>query len=160
MFSPPILFQRGRLAQLSAPKRLRSAAAQPEMRRGRPPRPSEPDSPPFLCIGATVKYKSGLAVQSKLFRWPKPRSRRRNGLPLEQSVPGKNVLRRGGADVPFWEPGFESPGATATPASKRMSFWGLGKCPDSGSIDRNNTGLPILGTVLNRVVSTRWRITA
>src|SRR6202035_5933538 len=31
-----------------------------------------------------------------------------------------------------------------------MSFWGLGKCPDSGSIDRNDTGLPIPDAVLRR----------
>jgi hypothetical protein len=35
------------------------------------------------------------------------------------------------------------PRATATPAPKTMPIWRLGTCPDSGSTDPNDTGLPI-----------------
>ena len=55
-----------------------------------------------------------------------------------RSIPGAGVRVRG---------------ATATSVSKTNPFWGLGNCADSGTIDCNDTGLPIPGAVLNRELS-------
>jgi hypothetical protein len=60
-----------------------------------------------------------------------------------RSISSRENVGCGGADAPFWEPGFDS-GATPTPASKRIVIPGLGKCPVFGSINCNDTGLPIL----------------
>lgn len=61
---------------------------------------------------------------------------------LDQSVLGRTV-KWSGADVLGAE--VRVPGATATPGLKdHVYLAGLGKRPDSGSIDHNGPGLPIL----------------
>ena len=52
------------------------------------------------------------------------------------------MVRCGGANVPFWEPG-SSPRADGDSRLKDDAFLGRGEYLDSGSIDRNDKGLPI-----------------